>query len=508
MGILDRAIEIVSPRWAAGRAFYRAQLGAARAYDAAKTGRRTDNWITGGTSADAEIGPAASRIRNRARDLVRNNPWAAAAVRKLAAKTVGTGIVPRLSVAADEVERRNAAAEIWNAFVENSDPAGQLDFYGQQGLIARTVFEAGECLVRFIPRPSSWKLPIPLQLQILEPDYLDASRDRALDGGGAIIQGVEFDGEGRRVAYWLFDEHPGAAQPSIVRGALQSRRVPASDVLHVFEPLRPGQARGVSAFTPVVLRMRDVDDYDDAEIMRKKIAACFVGFVRSAAGPAQSTLAAAGKQPDAAGRQIETMTPGTWKYGNPGDEITFGSPPASEGYVEYMTMQLRAIAAGIGVTYETLTGDLSQVNFASHRGGLIDFWDLLDWWQWRVFVPQLCRPVWNRVGDLAAIQGKRRLDLPWQAKWTPPKRRWVDPTKEVEALKNAVRSGIVTLREAIAEQGEDPDEQLDEIAAINAQLDAKGIILDVDPRKTGAAGNQAAQPAAADEQPPAASKQE
>lgn len=494
MGFLDRAIEAISPRWAAGREYYRTVLHAARAYDAAKTGRRTEGWITGGTSANAELGPAAARIRNRARDLVRNNPWAAAAVRKLAAKTVGIGIMPRLAVPEAEVDRKKAAADAWNAFVKNSDPHGQLDFYGQQGLVARTVFEAGEALVRFIPRPASWRLPVPLQLQVLEPDYLDSARTQALAQGGAVIQGVEYDRDGRRVAYWLFDEHPGEIVPQSWRASLQSRRVPASEVLHIFDPLRPGQARGVSVFAPVVLRMRDVDDYDDAEIVRKKIAACFAGFVKRAQGPANAPLVTGSTTTDEQGRRVETLQPGTIQHLALGDEITFATPPAAEGYGEFMTMQLHAVAAGIGVTYEQLTGDLSRINYSSYRGGLIDFLDLVDWLQWRVFVPQLCEPVWARVGNLLAVTGKRDLSLPWEARWTPPRRRLFDPVKEIQANKDAMRSGQATLADIIAEQGEDPNEQLEEIAAMNQRLDELGIVLDSDPRRVSNAGLAQARP--------------
>lgn len=480
---LDRAIEGVSPAWAARRAFYRSMLTEARSYDAARTGRRTDGWHRPGTSANAEIGPAGARIRNSARDLVRNNPWAAQGVRKLAAKVIGTGIVPRVRGQGLSKTERQLGQDLWDAFVDHSDPEGQLDYYGQMHLAARTFFESGEVLLRFAPRPSSWGLRVPLQMQVLEPDYLDSSKTQTAPDGNMIIQGVEYDQHGRRVAYHLFDEHPGEALSTFTRRAGATHRVPADQIRHVFDPQRPGQARGVSIFTPVVLKLRDVDDFDDAEIMRKKIAACFAAFVKRGGGQAVSPLAGKAAQTDAAGRRLERLAPGMVQYLQLDEDVTFASPPASDGYLEFMTQQLHAVAAGVGITYEQLTGDLSRVNYSSIRAGMIDFWELIDHWQWHVIVPQACAPVFRRVGQLLVARGLWEATKPYEARWTPPRRRWVDPDKEVRALAAAVRNGFTTLDEAIAEQGEDPQERMAEMAEINARLDSLDLVLDSDPRQ-------------------------
>jgi lambda family phage portal protein len=478
--MFERIIGAISPEWAARRLYFRTVLDQARAYDAAKTGRRTAGWSTQNGSANAEIGTGASRIRARTRDLVRNNPYAASAVTKLAAKTVGVGIIPRLRAGAAEIERKRFFADRWEEFSDHCDPEGRSDFYGLQHLLARTVFESGEALVRLLPRRSSFGLRVPLQVQILEPDYLDSSRNQSI-ATGVIIQGVEYDLDGRRVAYWMFDEHPGETVFSFIRAGLQSRRIPADQVLHVFDPLRPGQARGVSTFTPVVLKLRDVDDYDDAELMRKKIGACFAAFVRQQTGGTGTPLTEG--TIDAKGRRLETLQPGTVQYLGLDQEVTFATPPAVDGYVEFMTHQLHAIAAGIGTTYEQLTGDLSRVNYSSARVGLLDFWDLLDHWQWHVMIPQFCRPVWSRVAALLVATGQIDASDGRGATWSPPVRRYVDPDKEVTGQIKAIRAGLVTLPQGIADRGEDPDVQLSEIAETNAQLDRAGIILDTDPRR-------------------------
>lgn len=482
---LDRLIGWVAPTWGVERAAARlalAELGKleGRAYDAAKVGRRTENWVAGGTSANAEVGGGISAVRNRGRDLVRNNPHAASATRKFAAKVVGTGIVPQ-PLRTDA--RRQAASDAWSAFVDNCDPEGQLDFYGLQRQIARTLMESGEVIVRLLPRPASFGLRVPLQIQVLEGDYLDSSKTQDLKDGGAIIQGVEFDQYGRRVAYWLFEGHPGDAT-GIWRGAGRavSTRVDAAFVRHIFDPLRPGQARGISMFAPVVLRMRDVGEYDDATIVQRKIASMLMGFRKKAAGPAASPL---GTKTDDKSRRVATMSPGTIVDLESGEDIVFTDPPAITDYTAYMTSQLRAVAAGVGVTYEMMTGDLSQTNYSSARVGLIDFWDIVDQFQWLILVPQLCNPVWKMVMQFAALSERSLRGPAPIAKMRMPRRRWVDPVKEVQAEKEAVRSGFKTEDDVIGEQGEDPDEVRETQARINAERDRLGLVSDSDPRRTG-----------------------
>lgn len=481
---LDRALSWIAPELAGRRLAARAAFGnladTLRAYDAAKVGRRTDGWIATGGSANAEIGAAAARVRHRTRDLVRNNPYAAMAVRRVASAIVGAGIVPRLK--SDDRAAKLAAAEDWEVFAENCDPEGLQDFYGLQALVVRTVWESGEALVRFLPRPSGWKLRVPLQLQVLEPDQLDATKNEALRDGGVIVQGVEYDRWGRRAAYWLFEEHPGDTVVSL-RRSMTSVRVPAAEILHVFERHRPGQARGISAFAPVALKLRDLDDYDDAELVRKKIAACLVAFVRRPTASSKLlTGDAKGMVTDSKNKPIESMRPGMIAYTPTDQQVDFVSPTAADGFKEYFGVQLHAVAAGVGTTYEQLTGDLSDVNFTSIRAGAVMFNLLNDQWQWHMMVPQLCQPVWRRVDRVLVATGRRR-DTGARAIWAPPAREYVNPQQDMQAQILAIRSGLKDLRQAIAERGEDPDEQLQQIADTLAQLDKYGIKLDSDGRR-------------------------
>jgi len=467
---LDRIIAWFDPARASRRVSARMSMRAAErfAYEGARSTRRTAGWIAHDTGPNAEISGAASKLRARSRDLVRNNAYASRAVAAITQNSVGTGIIART--------QQQGAASMWKRWGEICDADGVLDFYGLQALVARTVVESGECLVRFRPRRPEDGINPPLQLQALEPDYLDSSKTGPTDTGYSI-QGIQYDLIGRRIGYWLYDRHPGEASTLIGSTLQASSFVPADQVLHIYRKDRPGQERGVPWLAPVIMRMRDLDDYEEAELVRKKIEACFAAFILG--GDPGRTLGTSQMQ---GSQRIETFEPGMIAYLGDGEDVRFATPQPSAGYPDYVRHQLRSIAAGLGVPYEVLTGDLSQTNYSSIRAGMLEFRRMIDQFRWQILIPQFCQPVWDRVMSLAGIEAS--------VSWTPPKWEWVDPAKEAAAVQTNIRNGLTTLREAISEMGYDPDEQLAEIAATNEALDKLGIILDCDPRRVTATGAQ------------------
>jgi len=102
----DHAIATVAPRMAARRVMARQAFETlTRGYDGAARGRRTEGWRAPGSSADTEIGVAGALLRDRMRDLVRNNPHAAKAVAVLVNNIIGAGIMPRAASGDDKLDR-------------------------------------------------------------------------------------------------------------------------------------------------------------------------------------------------------------------------------------------------------------------------------------------------------------------------------------------------------------------------------------------------------------------
>ena len=470
MNLIDKVVASVDPVRAIKRWQARQALAEVRSFDAAAKGRRTSGWKTPSTSANAENLGSIVTLRDRSRDLVRNNAWVKRALDTWVGDAIGTGVRATL-------ESDPAVGAAWKAWADSSacDADGLADLYGLQALAARCAWEAGEVLIRRRWRRSEDGLPVPMQLQVLEPDHLDHTKTESLKNGGQILGGVEFDALGRRVAYWLFDLHPG--EHYRLGRSLDSRRVDAIDVIHLFKRTRPGQVRGVPELAPVILRARDLDDYEDAELTRKKVEACFAVFVKTDGGAA-SGVGTIGK--DQADRSTARLSPGMIKNLRPGEDVTFASPTPTAGYTEFTRGQLRAMAAGSGVTYEAMSGDLSQVNYSSMRAGQLAYRRSVEAWQWLVFVPMFCKRIEGWFIDAAELSGKRRSADAAAVDWSTPRWEWVDPVKDMKGELLKIAAGTQSFSELIRRQGSQPDVVLKELADDWKKLSDLGIPISLD----------------------------
>ena len=208
MNGFDKLISWFSPTAGAKRAQARLALDSFREYEGAARGRRTTNWKASTASGMAEVQAAGDILRQRARDLARNNPYAAKAATVIVSNVIGFGI--RGQIKARSKARADAVQQAWNQWADSTqcDAQSRHDFYGLQQLIMRTVVESGECLIIKEIRSGQ---TIPVCLRVVEPDHLDKGRtgDVSLNSNNRIIDGVECDPSGRAVAYWIFPEHPG-----------------------------------------------------------------------------------------------------------------------------------------------------------------------------------------------------------------------------------------------------------------------------------------------------------
>jgi lambda family phage portal protein len=513
MNLIDRTIEAMAPRYALRRMQARAALTLTQdymerhaerfAYDGSSAGRRAHGWYAPSSDANVELMGSLVWLRNRSRDLVRNNPYAVKATEELVGNGVGTGIVPQSKTGNAGIDKIIDAE--WPFFVEACDTPQRLDFYGMQALVMRTMAESGESIVRFRPRLAQDNLRVPLQLQLLEADFLDHARTMGTVNG-SVMQGVQFDLLGRRVAYWIFTYHPGGMLVLNPRGGILSQPVPADQILHTYRVLRPGQIRGVPWLTPVMLALRDLDDYADAERVRKKIEACVVAMITQPEGIEGSWLGFKGNDPLTT-HPVESFQPGMTAYLKPGEDVKFNNPPALGGYREYKTTELEEIAAGLGLPYELMTGDLSKVNYSSWRGGQLGFRNTIENYRWLTLIPMFCMPVRRRVIDTLVLLGRipaRAVDDPainlYATQWTAPRFESVDPVKDAEAALKDIRMGRITWFEAVLANGYDPNAQLAQIALFNKLVDKFEIILDCDPRNTTLRGQE--QPAGTEERTP------
>lgn len=468
-------------------------------FEGAAHGRRMGDW--GGSTAgpDAALFGSLNTLRSRSRQLVRNDPFADGGMDTLVANLVGTGITPRWQIR--DAGLKKEIQELWNDWVLEADWDGACDFYGLQALTARSMIEGGESLIRLRPGRLGEGWIVPLKLQCLEPDHLDHTYNSLASNGNEIRMGIEIDRKGRRTAYHLFREHPGEAFLTS-RYAWDRVRIPASRVLHVFRVLRAGQMRGRPWLASAIVTQRDLNEYDDATIVRQKGAAMFGGFIEEAAGfdfPDQQPPFGkpAGEDEDEA--EIVALEPGTFPKLPPGCKVNFSSPPDVEGSYEAFTKrQDRRIARGFGgLTYEKYTGDLTDVNYSSIRAGNLEFQRVCKMIIYNVLVFQFCRPVLRNWMDQAVLS--RAIEIPdygekrreyLRVKWDIDGWEWVDPEKDVKAEKTAIRCGLKSRSQSVGERGRDAEAVDQEIRADNERADGLGNVYDSDPRRTDATGKQ------------------
>lgn len=471
--LIDRTIGIFSPKTELKRRMIRTGSNNIRAYDAATKGRRGAGWRSVGKGPkDGLCG--LSTLRERSRDLVRNNGYAKKAVGGIVANTVGTGIqLQFISEGGNNSgQRANKAFKKWSE-------STRCDFYkvntfnGLQTLVMRTLVESGEVLVRRRRLTSDQaKGGIPLEIQVMETDFIDESKDTLIESGHQTVAGVEFDTEGRRVAY-----HIRTAHPSIDPFA-KTIRISSDDIIHLYRCDRSGQIRGIPWGASVMLNLHDLDSYEDAELQRRRIAACFAGFVKTPAGEEADIN---GMSESTALPLVDGIEPGGIEYLPEGASMDFAIPPNVTGYDEYSVSMLHKIGAGFEVPYSVMTGDYRQVNFSSGRMGWIEFHRLIEEWRWNLFIPRFLDMVVDWWAEAAFLTGINASEL--ERDWTAPRREMIDPVKEGNALIEQVKAGFIAPQEAIRQMGFDPKLNIKLISEWNALIDANKIVLTTDPRQ-------------------------
>lgn len=462
--IVDKAIGFFNP--IAGLRRHHMREALTRAYEGAS---KRDGWKPKrpGASANTDHAMDGRELRIRSRALVQNVPYIAQGLRSLVANVVGTGIVPNwLGEGSEQLN------EAWAKWVSEADADGRLDLYGLQAAAYRAMEQDGEVIIRLRPRRASDGLTVPLQIQLLEIDWLDASRSgRSERSGNTIVNGIEYDSLGRVAGYWLYDHHPGE-MTMLGRARSTSHFVLADNIIHLFTPERPGQGRGFPRVAPVIARVRDFQVYEDAELQRKNLESRL------------SVLASGDVQLLGQGQEVgtpeKTAELGALAGGNiiqlpTGMNISVVEPKAAPGYVEYSKWQLHLIAAGFGVTYEMMTGDVSEVNFSGMRGRRLDFRREAEMTQWTLLVPRLCDRICRAFADAAVLAGLVKTPN-YKVDHATPKWDYVNPDQDVKADLNEIAGGLSSISEKLRRRGYKPDAVFKEMAGDVEKLRQLGLL--------------------------------
>ena len=455
------------------------------AYSAARNPAGRPAWTAPRGGANEAVGGAALTVAARARDAVRNNPYIARIVDLWVANAVRAGITTRWP-------KNNRTAKVWRTWSEGlaCDATGQNNMAGIQALAMRAMVEGGEALIRFRQVRPTAANPVGLELLVMEGDRLDWSKTGIAAQGNRILQGIEVNEAGRPVAYWILPEEVPAWSRR-----LEPERVPAEDMIHLFRQRRPGQMRDLSWLAPVLWPARDLTQYEAALLRKAEIEAC-TSLVVTDDGEETATGAAV---TDAYGNTVEDLQPGMIMYRRGGGSIDVVNPSGGGSHTAFAKRSLEAQAVGAGLTYDQVSGDLSQANYSSLRAGKIEFWQLLDQVQYTILVPRLCHRVAERFYEAGLLVGMWAVAMP-EVTHIPPAPELVQPLDDTKAMILQERAGYVPPQEMTGRFGYEWADNVEKIKQANADRDGAGLIQDTDPRKTSA--NGAAQASESAEQAP------
>lgn len=431
-----------------------------RMYAAAIPNRLNQGFPGYKGSADSELVTSLQNLRARSRQLVRDAAFAKNAKRIITNNVVGTGVRLQALVANSRGglnERVNDdIEETWSEWckADSCHTGGTLHFHDLERMAIGQVFEAGEVFIR-LHRRSFGKSQVPLALEVIEAERIvdGYAQPGQISSKSAARMGIEVDEFCRPIAYWVRGLHPGDIRLNS-QATDRAERVPASDILHLKIVDRWPQTRGEPWMHAVAAKLNDMNGYSEAEIIAARGAANYLGTIESP--EAATSLGEA--QPD--GTTQMPTEPGTWLKMLPGEKAQFISPNRPNSALDpFMRFMLREIAAGTGVSYESLSRDYSQSNYSSTRLALLDdrdVWRALQQWFIRSFRTPL-----HEQWMVAAALGKAfaavsatdyfvDMDKFNAAIFRPRGWSWIDPTKEVAAYKDAVKAGFTTTGDVIA----------------------------------------------------------
>lgn len=425
---------------------------AAASYDAQRTDARYDGWDRASYGPNSAL-EGVDLSRARAQSGIRNNPWLRKALKTLVNHEVGCGIQPRPKIADPEI--RSRVLDLWNAWTAQADADGALDFYALQNLITRARIESGECFIRLRPRRSADGLAVPLQIQVLEADFLPVHFNKTAP---RIRQGIELTPWGQRAAYHFYREHPGEHYSAAFSNLA---RVGAAEILHHYQPERPGQLRGAPEMISTLERAHQLDGFEAAELARKKARARFVGAIYRE-NPDENPVSDTDPVTED-GRAYVDIENAYMLQLALNERVTLEGGDTGSSGLEFIRTNLRAIAAGFGIPYELLTGDYADTNDRVMRVILNAFYRDLEVAQ-ELLIHQVLQPLWRAWIEAAWLNG---IPLPGfstdpdaysRCEWRAHAWSYVNPLQEAQTAVLKIKNGLTSRAAAVAETGWDVED--------------------------------------------------
>lgn len=473
--VINSTIGIVSPKIELQRRLLRqAQKVALRgSYEGGRNDRNRKPWFPRGGSADEDLLDDLPLLRERSRDLIRNDPVAAGIIETMVSNIVGHGHYPqsdldgkKLGLSEQRVEEIGATLEEgWEAWSMWADTANRMTFWEMQQMVIRQIASNGDLFaLREAVTDEPWR-PFNYALNLVEGDRIDTPSDKRSQRN--IRRGVEIGTRGQPLAYWVCRTHPGDVTYTYrTPEAKEYVRYPVMseygqrNATQLYFLKRPGQTRGEPMLSPVLNKFKDMGEFGDATLMAAKLAACF-GIVIETTSAGNPYNAAAGASDEAEnGQRLESIYPAMIERLKAGEKMTQVNPshpgPQFESYYE---QNMRMIGSGVNMPYELVFKDFSKSNFSSSRAAILEvrkYFKCFHIWLCEKF----CQPVYETVVEEMFL--RNQIDVPdfyenkkyyTKTRWLSPGWAYIEPEKEIEAAISAIDNNLSTASQEIAARG-------------------------------------------------------
>jgi len=434
-----------------------------RNYSGAGTGRLLSGFLGNSTSADSEIRPALRKLRDRCRQLARNEPIAAKALQIFRTQVVGDKGL-HLQVRARNIPRpgqlkgdldmsgNDIVERAWKEWSQKGvcEISGRHSWIDAQQLVQESLVRDGEVLIKHIRNADN---RFGYAMQFLEPDYLDEEYNVPAKNGNKVVMGVELNQYNKPVAYHLHD----GAHPYDTHGKTGGRvRIPAEDIMHIYKPERCQQTRGVPLFASVMNQIHQLNGYSEAELVAARLSASKSMFLQTQDGVGYS-----GDDFDSDGIApiMDAGEPGSITNLPPGVSIVSPSMDhPNSGFADFHKAILRSIASGLGLDYVTLSSNLESVSYSSIRAGTIESRDNYKMHQ-RFLIEHFANPIFREWLGLGITSGAIPFPSDRFNKFADSvifRTRgyaWVDPQREINAAVTGLQNGFLSMSDVAQQTG-------------------------------------------------------
>ncbi len=480
MNLIDRVINEISPRAGLKRAYARQGLEIMNKgyshHGASKTKSTFLSWILGRGGPDEDIVSNQKELIKRSRDLYMGTPLGCGIPKKFRANVVGAGLVPKPVIdyeflglkreEALEIERTiKREFELW-AGSPNADSMRMHTFYMLQALTTLSWAMNGDVFAIPVLKQRQG-VRSKLSIQIVEADRImnpfEGSSNADIKGG------VELSATGDLVAYHVADKHPGDEYTYSTKRIEAFGKTGRRNILHLFEPERPGQRRGVPVIAPVVEALKQLGRYSKAELDAAIISGIFGTFVKSDRGEDGEFGALGGveegeKITDSSKLEVSSSSLQTL---NPGEDIVTVSPSRPNAqYKSFVDSIIEEIGCALEIPKEVLLNRFES-SYSASRAAIEEAWkrfvavrklinDYFNQPIYEEFVLELVAD--GKVKAPGFFEDELKRKAYCKAMWVGPKKASLDPFKEVKAAQVRVQEHFTTREIECQEYGNDFEE--------------------------------------------------